>query len=68
MNFSAAEIVLVISNKPDVQGLKRAENAGIATKVGCDCGNEGAFSCYYSCFNTLTILSSPVQKYRKLLL
>ena len=35
MNFSAAEIVLVISNKPDVQGLRRAENAGIATKVGC---------------------------------
>ena len=34
MNFSAAEIVLVISNKHDVQGLRRAENAGIATKVG----------------------------------
>lgn len=33
MNFSAAEIVLVISNKPDVQGLQRAEKAGIATKV-----------------------------------
>ena len=33
MNFSAAEIVLVISNKADVQGLRRAENAGIATKV-----------------------------------
>ncbi|KAL4221636.1 hypothetical protein ACF0H5_019892 [Mactra antiquata] len=33
MNFSAAEIVLVISNKPDVQGIVRAENAGIATKV-----------------------------------
>lgn len=28
-----AEIVLVISNKPDVQGLKRAENANIPTKV-----------------------------------
>jgi len=36
VNFSAAEIVLVVSNKPDVQGLVRAENAGIATKVnGC---------------------------------
>ena len=34
MNFSAAEIVLVISNKQDALGLKRAENAGIATKVG----------------------------------
>ncbi|WAR13969.1 PUR2-like protein [Mya arenaria] len=33
MNFSAAEIVLVISNKADVQGLTRAEKAGIATKV-----------------------------------
>ncbi|XP_053379386.1 trifunctional purine biosynthetic protein adenosine-3-like [Mercenaria mercenaria] len=32
-NFSAAELVLVISNKPDVPGLKRAEKAGIATKV-----------------------------------
>ncbi|KAL5014308.1 hypothetical protein ScPMuIL_008578 [Solemya velum] len=30
---SAAEIVLVISNKPGVQGLQRAEKAGIATKV-----------------------------------
>lgn len=30
---SAAEIVLVISNKPGVQGLKRAEAAGIPTKV-----------------------------------
>lgn len=29
-----AEIVLVISNKPSVEGLKRAERAGIATKVG----------------------------------
>ncbi|XP_058800371.1 trifunctional purine biosynthetic protein adenosine-3 [Phymastichus coffea] len=28
-----AEIVLVISNKSDVEGLKRAERAGIATKV-----------------------------------
>lgn len=28
-----AEIVLVLSNKPNVQGLKRAERAGIATKV-----------------------------------
>lgn len=28
-----AEIVLVISNKPDVEGLKRAERAGIQTKV-----------------------------------
>lgn len=28
-----AEIVLVISNKPEVEGLKRAERAGIATKV-----------------------------------
>lgn len=27
------EIVLVISNKPNVEGLKRAERAGIATKV-----------------------------------
>ena len=34
MNFSAAEIVLVISNRQDALGLKRAENAGIATKVG----------------------------------
>lgn len=33
LNFSAAEIVLVLSNKPDVQGLIRAEKAGIATKV-----------------------------------
>ena len=33
MNFSAAEIVLVISNKADVHGLYRAEKAGIATKV-----------------------------------
>jgi len=30
---SAAEIVLVISNKAGVQGLKRAESAGIPTKV-----------------------------------
>ena len=30
---SCAEIVLVISNKPGVQGLQRAENAGIPTKV-----------------------------------
>ena len=30
---SSAEIVLVISNMPDVQGLKRAEKAGIPTKV-----------------------------------
>ncbi|XP_076114249.1 trifunctional purine biosynthetic protein adenosine-3-like isoform X2 [Mytilus galloprovincialis] len=30
---SSAEIVLVISNKPNVQGLTRAEKAGIATKV-----------------------------------
>lgn len=28
-----AEIVLVISNKPGVEGLKRAERAGIKTKV-----------------------------------
>lgn len=28
-----AEIVLVISNKPDVEGLKRAERAQICTKV-----------------------------------
>lgn len=28
-----AEIVLVISNKPNVQGLKRAEKAGIKTVV-----------------------------------
>lgn len=28
-----AEIVLVISNKPDVEGLKRAERAGIKTVV-----------------------------------
>ena len=28
-----AEIVLVISNKPEVEGLKRAERAGIQTKV-----------------------------------
>ena len=30
---SSAKIVLVISNVPDVQGLKRAEAAGIPTKV-----------------------------------
>ena len=40
MNFSAAEIFLVISNITDVQGLRRAENAGIATKVGCFHGNN----------------------------
>ena len=34
MNFSAADIALVISNKADVQGLRRAENECIATKVG----------------------------------
>lgn len=28
-----AEIVLVLSNKPNVEGLKRAERANIATKV-----------------------------------
>lgn len=28
-----AEIVLVISNKPDVEGLKRAQRANIPTKV-----------------------------------
>lgn len=28
-----AEIVLVISNKPDVEGLKRAERVNIPTKV-----------------------------------
>lgn len=28
-----AEIVLVVSNKPNVEGLRRAERAGIATKV-----------------------------------
>lgn len=28
-----AEIVLVISNKPDVEGIKRAERAGIKTVV-----------------------------------
>ena len=33
MNFSAADIILVISNKPDVEGLRRAERAGIAHKV-----------------------------------
>ncbi|XP_046579510.1 LOW QUALITY PROTEIN: trifunctional purine biosynthetic protein adenosine-3-like [Haliotis rubra] len=32
-NSSAAEIVLVISNKAGVQGLSRAEKAGIKTKV-----------------------------------
>jgi len=32
-NSSSAEIVLVISNKPDVQGLKRAAAAGIKTEV-----------------------------------
>ena len=32
-NESAAEIVLVISNKAGVEGLKRAERAGIPTKV-----------------------------------
>ncbi|XP_025083227.1 LOW QUALITY PROTEIN: trifunctional purine biosynthetic protein adenosine-3-like [Pomacea canaliculata] len=32
-NNSAAEIVLVLSNKPDVQGLYRAQQAGISTKV-----------------------------------
>lgn len=31
---SSAEIVLVISNKPGVQGLKRASLAGIQTRVG----------------------------------
>lgn len=30
---TGAEIVLVISNKPDVEGLKRAERAGIKTLV-----------------------------------
>jgi phosphoribosylamine--glycine ligase/phosphoribosylglycinamide formyltransferase/phosphoribosylformylglycinamidine cyclo-ligase len=30
---TGAEIVLVISNKPGVQGLKRAEKANIPTKV-----------------------------------
>ncbi|KAL3861941.1 hypothetical protein ACJMK2_007951 [Sinanodonta woodiana] len=32
-NHSAAELVLVISNKPGVQGLQRAEKVGIMTKV-----------------------------------
>ena len=32
---SSAKIVLVISNVPGVQGLKRAEAAGIPTKVSC---------------------------------
>ena len=32
-NKSAAEIVLVISNKPGVKGLERAEAAGITSKV-----------------------------------
>lgn len=32
-NSSAAEIVIVISNKAGVQGLERAEKAGIKTKV-----------------------------------
>ena len=32
-NSSNAEIVLVISNIPEVQGLKRAEAAGIPYKV-----------------------------------
>ncbi|KAK8752887.1 hypothetical protein OTU49_008099, partial [Cherax quadricarinatus] len=31
--LSAAKIVLVISNVPDVQGLQRAKDAGVATKV-----------------------------------
>lgn len=30
---TGAEIVLVISNKPDVEGLRRAERAGIKTMV-----------------------------------
>lgn len=30
-----AEIVLVLSNKSDVEGLRRAERAGIATRVIC---------------------------------
>ena len=42
--MSAAEIVLVISNKDGVQGLKRAEAAGIPTKV---CGVW--MNCYCSC-------------------
>ena len=33
MQHIGAEIVLVISNKPNVEGLKRAQRAGIATKV-----------------------------------
>jgi folate-dependent phosphoribosylglycinamide formyltransferase PurN len=33
LNFSAAEIVLVISNKTGVEGLVRAEKAGIASKA-----------------------------------
>lgn len=32
-NHSSAEIVLVISNKPDVEGLRRAQRANISTKV-----------------------------------
>ena len=32
-NSSAAEIVLVVSNKAGVMGLERAERAGINTKV-----------------------------------
>ena len=31
--YIGAEIVMVISNKSNVEGLKRAERAGIATKV-----------------------------------
>ncbi|XP_078040995.1 trifunctional purine biosynthetic protein adenosine-3 Gart isoform X2 [Augochlora pura] len=40
-----AEIVLVISNKPNVEGLKRAERAGIKTKVlkNTDYPNREAF-------------------------
>lgn len=34
MESIGAEIVIVISNKENVEGLKRAERAGIATKVG----------------------------------
>uniref|UniRef100_A0A1B6E880 Trifunctional purine biosynthetic protein adenosine-3 n=1 Tax=Clastoptera arizonana TaxID=38151 RepID=A0A1B6E880_9HEMI len=42
-----SEIVLVVSNKPDVEGLKRAERAGIPTKVikHVDYGTREDFDC-----------------------
>lgn len=45
-----AEIVLVISNKPDVEGLKRAERAGIKTVV--------INTHYYYVINTHTLYSA----------